>query len=215
MRAYLLIAFAAVIAMLGAALYGLTELGRGEPPARMIEASIGPTGLKFSSAYLRPDSRDGGAKDRLDLAALYPSFAPPSASLGAPDPARLDQRFETTIFISIAAAGGDLDPAERPGRLYARFLSPNSWSHPGGLVARAFEAGSPFESEELFYVEPEGREFAARCPKPDQARKTPTTCIAQYRKDGLDVEIIFSAQLLSEWQGINAGVRGLIERARR
>ena len=46
-----------------------------------------------------------------------------------------------------------------------RFLEPDGWSHPGGLIARAFQAGSPFEGQELYFVAPEGRVFAARCAK--------------------------------------------------
>ena len=85
----------------------------------------------------------------------------------------------------------------------------------GRKPARAFEAGSPFEGDELFYVEPEGREFAARCRQPDPARKTPTTCVSVFRVGALDVELRFAAPLLGEWRALAQGARGLIEAARR
>jgi hypothetical protein len=108
-----------------------------------------------------------------------------------------------------------LDPAERTARLYQRFLDENSWSHPGGLVARAFVNGSPFEGDELFYVAPEGRDFAARCRRPDPSRKTPNTCVAVFRLGDLDVELRFAASLLSQWSALKDGALGLIEAAKR
>ena len=67
----------------------------------------------------------------------------------------------------------------------------------------------------MYFVAPEGRVFAARCGRPDQTRKTPNSCIYDFRVDNLDVELRFSAALLSEWEKLSAGARGLIEAARR
>ena len=183
------------------------------PPMR--QAVVGPARFTLLSGYFRPSSREGGRLDQLDLAAFFPDFRPAGDVGDVNGDTDLAARFEKLVFITIRPGDSSLDPAERPTRLYARFLEADQWSHPGGLVARAFQAGSPFEGQELYFAEPEGREFAARCGRPDQTQKTPNSCIYDFRLDGLDVELRFPAALLAEWGTLNAGVRGLIEAARR
>lgn len=107
---------------------------------------------------------------------------------------------------------GSLDPAERLPRLYARFLVAEAGSHPGGLIVRRFEAGSPYQHEELFLAPPEGRLFTARCLRPRQPHDgLPNTCIAQIRMAGLDVRLRFSPTQLENWETLMSGVRGLIQ----
>ncbi len=209
----LLCAFVLCAAAAGFAVF-LAARGADDAPHSVVSA-VGATRLTFSSAYLRPASRGGGETSRLAVAAMFPNFAPAGGASDITGKTDIDARLANTIFVAIKAADASLDPAERPSRLYARFLDPVPWTHPGGLIVRAFQPGSPFETDELFFAEPEGRDFSARCPKPDQSRKTPSTCVSEYRQDGLDVEIRFSAGLLAEWEKLNAGVRGLIEAARR
>ena len=215
MRLRFLIALAGVAAL--AAAGGAVTFFRTRPEAtpHIRTAFVGPASFTLLSGYLRPSSRGGGRLDQLDLAAFFPDFAPAgdvSDVTGATD---LAERFEKLVFVTVRPGDSNLDPAERPAKLYARFLEANEWSHPGGLVARAFQDGSPFEGQELYFVAPEGRDFAARCGRPDASRKTPNSCIYDFRLDGLDVELRFSAAILSEWEKLNAGARGLIEAARR
>ncbi len=202
------------LALAGAAMIFAPRFPAREPP-RAVAVTLGAERLTLLSTYLRPNSRQGGAMDALHLAAFFPDFSPADDSSGVTAGADLAERFARTVFVTAKPADSSLDPAERPARLYQRFLDENSWSHPGGLVARAFVDGSPFEGDELYYVAPEGREFAARCLRPDPARKTPNTCIYAFRLGDLDVEMRFSAALLAEWVELKAGVRGLIEAARR
>jgi hypothetical protein len=184
-------------------------------PTRPVAISLGAERLALAGAYLRPDSRQGGAMDVLQLAAFFPEFSPAAETGDVDAHTDLGERLARTVFLTARPADPSLDPTERPARLYQRFLDENSWSHPGGLVARAFVDGSPFEGDELYYVAPDGREFAARCRRPDPARKTPNTCIADLRLGDLDIEMRFSAALLAQWESLKAGARGLIESARR
>jgi len=183
------------------------------PPTRQV--FVGATRFTLLSGYLRPSSRDGGRLDRLDVAAFFPDCAPAGDVADVNGASDLGERFEKLVFITIKPEDSNLDPADRPAKLYARFLESDEWSHPGGLLARAFQDGSPFEGQELYFVAPEGRDFAARCGRPDSARKTPNSCVYDFRLDGLDVELRFSAAILSEWRRLNAGARGLIEATRR
>ncbi len=170
---------------------------------------IGGERLSVKRAYIRGSAPDGG----VELAAFYPDFKPAGRSNDIDSHSDIAERFQRLIFLTLKPADPKIDPVERTARLYTRFLEETTWSHPGGLIARAFEPGSPFEGDELFYVAPEGRQFAARCRRPDSARKTPNTCIATFRSGAMDVDVRFSAALLGDWESLMAGARGLIETA--
>jgi hypothetical protein len=207
-RIVALVALVVALAVVGA---GALVIRRLAPPAsRFAMVTVGAERLKLASAYLRP-SGAGAA----ELVAFFPDFTPAGGLSDVAAATDLDDRFARLVFIGLQPADPALDPAERTARLYQRFLDENSWSHPGGLVARAFVDGSPFEGDELFYVAPEGRDFAARCRRPDPARKTPNTCVADFRLGDLDVELRFAASLLSQWSALKEGARGLIEAAKR
>jgi hypothetical protein len=196
------------LALVGAGAFAYRQLAA--PVSRFAVATVGGERLKLASDYVRP-----GRAGAVELVAFFPDFFPAGAFADVAATSDLDDRFARLVFIGLRPADPALDPAERTARLYQRFLDENSWSHPGGLVARAFVDGSPFEGDELFYVAPEGRDFAARCRRPDPARKTPNTCIAEFRLGGLDVELRFAASLLSQWSALKEGARGLIEAAKR
>ncbi len=207
-RSIAFVAAVVALALVGAGALAYRRLAA--PAPRFAVATIGGERLTLANAYLR-SSRAGAA----ELVAFFPDFAPAGGFADVAAATDLDDRFARLVFIGLKPADPALDPAERTARLYQRFLDDNSWSHPGGLVARAFVDDSPFEGDELFYVAPEGRDFAARCRRPDPARKTPNTCIAEFRLGDLDVELRFAASLLSQWSALKEGARGLIEAARR
>lgn len=206
----------AALAVVGAGGFWLVS-GYRRPPVDpgLRQVAVGSSAFALKAGYFRPSSRSGERTDQLDLAAFYPDFTPAGEPSDVTKQTDLGERFQRTIFVTIRPSDSSLDPAERLTKLYARFLEPDEWSHPGGLVARAFQKGSPFENEELYFAAPEGRAFAARCQKPDQTRKTPNTCAYDFRLNGLDVELRFSAALLSEWEALDSGARGLIAAARR
>jgi len=207
MRPRSIAAVVVALALAGAAALVVETLRA--PKSRFVVVTVGAERLSFAKAYVRP--RGGGA----ELVAFFPDFTPAGDFADVLAATDLDDRFARLVFIGLKPPDPEIDPAERTERLYQRFLDDNSWSHPGGLVARAFVDGSPFEGDELFYVAPEGREFAARCRRPDPSRKTPNTCIADVRFGDLDVELRFAASLLSQWKALKEGARGLIEAAKR
>lgn len=200
----------------GAALFvSLAHRTAPDDRLRPVAIALGGEKLEAPSGYLRPNSRQGGAMDTLEMAALFPDFSPAGDTRGVNAHTDLAERFARMVFVTAKPSDSGPDPADLPAKLYQRFLDQTSWSHPGGLVARAFVDGSPFEGDELYYVEPDGRTFAARCRRPDPERKTPNTCVYDFRLGGLDVEMRFSAGLLSEWARLKAGAQGMIESARR
>jgi hypothetical protein len=210
MRSRVLVSIAVliVLVLLGA---GALLARRLESPApASVTISVGAERLRLPGGYLRE-----GAEGAVELVAFFPGFAPAAGLGDVTAKTDLADRFERTVFVTLKPADPSFDPTERTERLYQRFLEENSWSHPGGLIARAFVEGSPFVGDELFYVAPDGREFAARCPRPDPQRKTPDTCFSEFREGDIDVSLRFSAALLSQWSALKDGARGLIEAAKR
>jgi hypothetical protein len=206
----------AAAALIGGGAYGVVaSFRRTHDPVRLVEATVGGAKFAFLSPFLRPASRQGGPTPALEAAVLFPSFAAAGDFGDVTAKTNLDRRLAETVVIVIKPPDSGLDPADRMARLYERFLEEKSSNYPGGLVARAFSDDSPFGGDALYFVAPEGREFAARCLMPDPAARTPNTCQAQMRMDDVDVEIRFSAALLSEWRRLRDGARGFVATARR
>jgi hypothetical protein len=152
-----------------------------------------------------------GTSERADLLALFPDMHPAgvppatTTAMTAQDPRRL-------VFIAVLRGDGVLDPSERPQELYGRFLEPDTWQNPGGLLLRRFEAGSPYEDEELFIAPPDGRVFAARCRKPGKGTESiGEACLWRFRQAGADVQVRFSVDLLPQWEAMAMGVGRLLE----
>jgi hypothetical protein len=201
--------------VLAGAGFGLWRAFTASRKPTIVEASVGGASFALPSGYFRASSRRGGRLEKLELAAFFPDFAPAGDLTDIVSGADLNERHERLVFVTITEADQTLDPADRPVKLYARFLDPEAWSQPGGLLARGFVGGSPFEGEELYFTAPEGRQFAARCGRPDPRRTTPNFCIDDFRLDGLNVDLRFSANLLSEWEKLTGGARGLLQSGRR
>ena len=187
-------------------------------PARApewVEIGLGGARLVVPRGHLR-FAGESGRLDRLDLAARFPDFAPAGLAARSRPPTPDGERDETLIFLTLTPNDGSLDPAERPARLYARFLDPAVWTHPGGLLMRRFQPGAPYEKEELYIAPPEGRAFYARCPVPGSATDgLPDFCMTELRVEGVDAQLRFSGALLSEWERLSDGARALIRRMAR
>lgn len=180
---------------------------RPEPPAN-VGASIGATRFSYAPALARDAAtRGGGATDRLAFVVRFPNFTPVPA--GKDD----SREEEGNVLVTLTPHDEEaVDPAERCARLYARFLESDVWSGPGGLVARDFEAGGPYELERLYLTPPDGALFFARCPKREAGFLGAASCIWALRWRSLDVEVRFAPALLERWDGIVEGTRGFLRR---
>ncbi len=197
----------AALALLGAAIgWGVFWwTSRPATPREPIAVSIGrasfhiPPALVRSGALPRP-----GAQERVDLAMRFPDMAPAAPTETA-----------TTIFVALLREDGAVDPAQRVTEIYGRFLEPDIWGNPGGLLLRRFTADSPYHDEELFISPPEGREFSARCRKPSAVQMIGEMCVWRYRDAGIDVQVRFAPELLPQWETLAAGVRAKVAEWRR
>ena len=200
--------FVAAMAAGGWTLY-LAFSGEHARAPGLAVAQLGAVRVHYDPAYGRStEDREGGRLDRLDIALRLPGYVPAGADTTS--------KPENLVFIRVEAADGSLAPEDRMDKLYARFLEAEQWTHPGGLVMRRFEPGSPYEREELYFAPPEGRLFAARCTRPAQPPDgLPETCISDIRANGLDAHIRFAPDALPDWEKLVGATRGLLERMTR
>ena len=183
--------FFALVAVAG----GYFLFAHGEAPGSEVQAEL--AGVKFR--YARDEATgSGGLSDRLGFLAAFPTFAPVKS---APDP--------RAVTVTLTAKEEGLAPAERPSKLYARFLTPETFSGPGGLIERHFEEGSPYDSEALLIAPPDGKNFFARCPKP-QAGAPGEACISLFREGALDVELRYAPALLEHWDALIDGAHAML-----
>jgi hypothetical protein len=175
-----------------------------------VESRIGELRLVYQAAYARfPGGRVGGQIDSLDIAATFPDLKPAGdATLPLDAPAG---KAPSMVFLSIGRAERKVDPAEIVPTLYARFLDPEIVETDAGLLMRAFQEGSPYDGEDLYFAAPEGRAFSARCAKPTVPPDgLPETCIAAFREGGADVDMRFTTALLPQWEKLAEGGRALV-----
>lgn len=173
--------------------------------AQIVDVRVGEVALRVPAGHLRhAQDRVGGRMDELHLAASAIDFGPPPAprplAPGETEAAR------DTVYLTLQPPETALAPFERMAKLYARFLKRGSepMQTEGGLMMRAFEPSSPYEHETLYFNPPEGGLFAARCMRPPEDPDGPSAlangCIADFRLQGLDVRLRFSASLLDQWE---------------
>lgn len=190
------------LALFGTALGANAALLMRQGPARApalgtAKVELGRITLAVPQALIRERAQlAGGRLDRLDLAMNIQTFEPlPQPS--AEDPFR--PMPERLTLILTASRGGPM-PAELFQTLYARFLTRETWSNPGGLVMRRFRQGTPYEDRELYLGVGGRRPFVALCPI-DAHRET-EPCLTRIRVGELDAELRFNARHLPEWRRI-------------
>jgi hypothetical protein len=208
MRLMFLIAL--LFACLAAGAYSILRLTESAPSAH-VEAEIGDARFSYQKAYARDAATAvGGLEDRLAFAVAFPNFSPlnpPNASMSPREPA---ERRQKTIFITVTLADDGINPADRPARLYSRFLEGEAVTAQGGLIMRQFESGSPYQLERLFLAPPDGRAFFARCPKQLSTDPALDLCLSIFRVKTLDVELRFASTLLEHWENLIDQTRNFI-----
>lgn len=179
-----------------AALY----LRTGEEPSMLTGSSrvmLGETEIAVPRSLIRdPAQVAGGRLERLDIAVKLADFS----ALPTPSATKPFEEMPDRLTILLGAAQGQTGPAEQFQILYARFLSKETWSNPGGLVMRRFRPGTPYEDREIYLGAGGSRLFIAICPREQHQAIEP--CVTQIRIDGLDAEMRFNARYLPEWRRI-------------
>ncbi len=180
---------------------GLLFIASEQTAEATIEAELASRKFVYARAYARDEATGaGGVSTRLSFIVSFPAFAPLES-----------ERRGETVTLTVTPKDDGLEPGERPAKLYARFLTPETLEGPGGLVLRHFEEGSPYDSEELYIAPPDGRAFFARCPKPETGAPG-EACISVFREGGTDIELRYSPALLEYWDALYDGTRTLLSK---
>lgn len=170
-----------------------------DPPAQTSATAIDLSGvtLNVPRNLIRNHVQvAGGRLDRLDVAVAIADFS----ALPQPSPKRPDVKLPDRLSIILTKAGQESGPAEQFQLLYARFLTGETWSNPGGLIMRRFRNGTPYEDREIYIGAGTGRLFIALCPR--EAVRNIEPCIAHLKQDGVNAELRFEARYLPEWRRI-------------
>ncbi len=160
------------------------------------------------AAIRMPVQRRPGTEQRVDLAYLWPSLAPPDPtrkpSLGAPvDP-------NERLFVTIASGDGTLPLMQRVQEIYPRYLVAEPTAGPDGLTLRGFRDGTPYQSEELVFESEAPAHFLARCSLRGVVNSG--SCLLERRIGDADITARFPRDWLTSWRDVAADVDRLIAR---
>jgi len=157
--------------------------------------------------------RHPGTHERIDLAFLWPSLTPPLADARADKPAAKAEQDAAApaanasdrLFVTIAALGAVLAPAERLRSIYPRYVEAQATAGPDGLALRA---GTPYQGEDLVYLGEQPEQFFARCTRPNGPVRG--TCIYERSLDAAEITLRFPREWLEDWRGLGAGFDRLV-----
>ncbi len=159
------------------------------------------------AAMRMPVQRHAGPHERLDLAFLWPSLAPPDPAAKpalTEEPSALDR-----LFVTIAAADGTLPPVDRVNAIFRRYLSEEHFESPDGLLIMSFREGTPYQGEDLYFDSAAPERFMTRCTRPG-AGGTPGMCLFEQRIGAASVVVRFPRDWLSDWRAVSRGIDRLV-----
>jgi hypothetical protein len=228
----LLVSFAVFIALVAAAAsfiaYVLWPSWPSAPvplDAPALPITVAGTLFEVPPAAFRADvQRHPGPQERIDLVFLWPSLSPPEPDGKSSAPAdnddekadgpRMKSGSKTIgpsgrLFVTIAALGSLLPPAERLRGVYPRYVDAQASAGADGLAILPFRAGTPYEDEDLIYFADDPERFYARCTRDNGLM--PGTCTSERAVDATDVTLRFPRDWLQkDWRGVAAGFDRLI-----
>ena len=112
------------------------------------------------------------------------------------------------LFVTIAALGAVLAPAERLRNIYPRYVEAQATAGPDGLAFLPFRAGTPYQGEDLVYLGEQPEQFFARCTRPNGPVRG--TCIYERSLDAAEITLRFPREWLEDWRGLAAGFDRLL-----
>jgi hypothetical protein len=170
---------------------------------------VGGVAFNIEPAAIRQSmQRRPGTQDRVDLAYLWPSLAPPDPALKAVGGAPVDPN--ERLFVTIQTADGTLPLIERVQTIYPRYLVAEPVAGPAGLTLRGFRNDTPYQGEELVFESLAPEHFLARCARRGVINSG--SCLLERRIGNADITIRFPRDWLINWQSVSSGLDTLIAR---
>jgi hypothetical protein len=182
------------------------------PSAPALPIIVGEVTFNIPPAAIRiPVQRKPGVQERVDLAFLWPSLAPPTSEKLAVVPAapHAEPKPVDRLFVTITASNGALAPAERLKTIYPRYTEKEPEPSSAGLVSLSFRDGTPYQGEDLIYQAADPERFFVRCTYGAPGH-VPGTCLAERRMHSADMIVRFPRDWLSDWQSVANGIDRLI-----
>jgi len=158
--------------------------------------------------------RKPGMQERVDLVFLWPSLEPPDPAVKAGPVA--SAKAIDRVFVTIASFGNTLAIKERFDSIYPRYLDPSIATEPGGLAARPFRDGTPYQGEDMLYDSTNPERFLVRCTRDGREGRSEAIgmCLFEKRIDKAELTARFPREWLSEWSEVAQGLETLIARLR-
>jgi hypothetical protein len=207
------IATLVVLIVVAAAFVALVLWPRGAPvapDAPALPITVGNVLFNVPPGAIRVAmQRRPGAQERLDLAFLYPSLAPPDPK-ARPTPSETVLPIDR-LFITIEPQAAALTPSDRVRSIYPRYLAETQFDGPDGLKVISFKDGSPYQNEDLYFDPAAQPGFVARCTRPGRAG-LPGMCALERRIDTADVIVRFPSEWLTQWRAVNEGIEKVLGR---
>ena len=180
--------------------------------APSLPVTVGEVTFNVPPGAIRaPMQRRPGTYDRLDLSFQWPSLEPPDANAKPAVPAQdklpAPSAILERIFVTIAAGGSSVPPAERVYTIYPRYTAAEGLPGPAGLTILAFRDGTPYQGEDLIY-DGETPGFLVRCTR--SVGVTPGTCLYERWIEGAKLVIRFPRHWLSDWRSVARNIERLI-----
>lgn len=191
------------------------SLPEGTASASPIDVVIGGMPLRVPANYTQfPRDRAGGALPSISLYVALPKFTPYTR--------RAHDRFfdnapnSPIVFFELRGAPPPLSEAERLDAIYMPYVVEGSGSEgPAGLIRREFTDSSPFAGEDLFIgKDRQGATVIIRCSRRGGLVPSPNCWRDTVLADGLAISYRFKRPYLQYWEGIDRGLRTLVERFR-
>jgi hypothetical protein len=207
--------------ILGATLWVAWLLWPRWPAAEMaLDAPSLPitvNGVNFNippAAIRNKVQRKPGTQERVDLVFLWPSLEPPDPAVKA-GPVTSAQAIDR-VFVTIASFGSTLAINERFNTIYPRYLEPSISTERGGLAARPFRDGTPYQGEDMLYDSTNPERFLVRCTRDghDPRAEAIGMCLFERRIGKAELTARFPREWLSEWSGVAQGLETLIGKLR-
>jgi len=159
--------------------------------------------------------RHPGPHERIDLAFLWPSLAPPppDGAPKTPSPEASEVAAATgRLFVTVAPLGAVLPPNERLRSIYPRYVEATANADADGLAIVPFRADSPYQGEDLVYAADAPERFFARCTR--QLGIVPGNCIVDRNIGGAVVTLRFARDWLKDWRNVAASFDRLMTQLR-
>jgi hypothetical protein len=153
--------------------------------------------------------RHPGTQDRVDLAYVWPTLAPPDPAEKTAAPGTPIEPIER-LFLTIEGTDGVMPPIERAESIYPRYLVAEPVAGPEGLTLRGFRKDTPYAGEELAFESNAPQHFLARCSRHGVVGSG--SCLLEKRIGEASLTFRFPRAWLENWQQVAKGIDTLTAR---